>query len=81
MTEAIVTLSSRGLVYIPTKMLKVIGLEKGKKAKLVLNNKILVIEKAPSLLEFAGALKRKKGEPKRIWKDFRAEMEKNYKRI
>lgn len=78
MTEATVTLTRKGLVYIPKEMQKKLGLKQGQKVRLRMKVGEICLDKAPSLLELAGTLKPLA--KKYQGKDLRELMEKNYRR-
>ncbi|MBU1088722.1 hypothetical protein KKA02_02485 [Patescibacteria group bacterium] len=83
MQQAIVSVSSRGLVYLPRKFQSILGLQLQTPGKIMIkldedNDKKVFLKPVRPLSAFDGVLKGKK---KKVWKNFRDLMEKEYKRV
>lgn len=74
----LVSISSRGLIYIPKAVQKKMKFGKHTKIELIEENGGLTLKPVRDIMDFAGSLKNKKM-PDNF--DFREYMEKNYKRI
>lgn len=74
----LVSISSRGLVYIPEKVQNKLKIKRPGKLSLSVKNNKLIMETLPDIMEFAGTLKNKAAP---VDFDFRKYREENYERV
>jgi len=75
----LVSISSRGLVYLPSEVQQKLKIKRPGKMKLVVEDNKIRLEPVPDIMEFAG-----KGRDKahlNIWKNFRDKMETGYEDV
>lgn len=75
----VASVSSRGLVYLPSEVQKKLKINKPGKVYFRIEGDRLYLEPAPDFFKFAGIIPKDKRMPRDF--DFRKHMEENYERV